>query len=287
MTTGAEAQAPVHPVQARRRGAAAGERYGGEHRPRRRIPPGAVRGPPVPRGVGRRAFCPDPLPPATLPAPLLCSHPSVPAWGDRPEGFLICPPGPDQTGSVTIPFTDAPRRISPPRNSPMPSLPPLGLAELRRLARALEGRPCGCPVKFGLKVCQLAGRPCVDGCDCPRWPGKPCRHVKGLWHKVPRSDWIAVKEWAAILLALDPAQYAGRPPDARPARVLSRQARVEVLIERQRAGLDLWNSGDVFRCDMEAELKVALLSVRDDGSAGRLANGACSAEQALAMGGRE
>lgn len=131
------------------------------------------------------------------------------------------------------------------------SIPPPTISQL---AVALEIPDCGCPDRFR-KICA-----CHHECDCPRFPGEPCIHIRAANHD------FSIDAWIALLLTVNRRAFALRPAPRRCSAVLSRQARVAIYQERRAAGLSLFHQADAWQgqpaSDSEEELQVETLGER-------------------------
>jgi hypothetical protein len=138
--------------------------------------------------------------------------------------------------------------------------------------------PAGCLERRDTGRCWCRKLPCRHAkghCECPRIPGPPCRHVQATDHG------LSVAEWAELLLALLPADYREPPPPAAGSSVLTRQARVALRVNRQRAGQALWHADDLTARKVRQDLEDATgdLAIR----AGRLRNGAVNPQETLTI----
>lgn len=109
--------------------------------------------------------------------------------------------------------------------SAIPSAKP-SVPDLRALLARLEVPPCNCPVAW------------VESEDGPTL--LPCAHVRAAL-----DHGLSLAEWAELLAAGDPKEYADRPPADEPTRTVSQAARVRVYARRVRAGRAIWHPGDL------------------------------------------
>lgn len=88
---------------------------------------------------------------------------------------------------------------------------------------------------------------CAEHCPCcrgecdhpPAFFQPPCHHILAL-----RNLEITDDQFACLITSANARQYRERPLAPEPAHVLTREARVEVLAERQENKLSLWHHDD-------------------------------------------
>jgi hypothetical protein len=112
---------------------------------------------------------------------------------------------------------------------------------LVRLLRRLEipDKPCKCS-----RVIKCTSENCVElaetgKCDCSDRIAPACPHI------LKRDHNFSLKKWAELLTRWKYKDYHERPVPSAPAKVLSRQARVDVLAKRRKNGESLWHPGDL------------------------------------------
>lgn len=96
--------------------------------------------------------------------------------------------------------------------------------ELSSYIRRLEIPDCGCPcapLDCGCEL-RLAGKPC----DCPVVLPPPCEHILSRQCSMPLETWVS------LLNLVYPRQYTEPPLPDEPHEVMSKTARVEIMVRR-------------------------------------------------------
>lgn len=117
----------------------------------------------------------------------------------------------------------------------------LSRQQLARLVLLLDSPDCGCKVNR-VPLCVNALRPCAErkkngSCSCPDYI-KPCEHI--LSKRLTLTD----DEWAELLYAAFPKEYAPKLSEPDPVIAMDRETRVTALFLRQRKKQRLWSAND-------------------------------------------
>ncbi len=156
---------------------------------------------------------------------------------------------PRQRGTQAVASAEEPPVVSARRESyHFPNCPGKGCdcrERVRRMLDALDLPNCQCPLTWACTEVEI-----IVGCDWTgpitetekRWTLQQCEHVLAAW---PHT--LSVKDWATLLLMLQPAGYAEPKKLPAPALVLRREARVAIYTERAACKQQLYHPADLWR----------------------------------------
>lgn len=145
----------------------------------------------------------------------------------------------------------------------------MNATQAKNLVEALEIPDCDCVVIWG-KACR-----CKGACDHPEVIlSPPCSHILAREHN------LSMGRWAELLNTEQPEEYVEPPADS-PIDTVLHQDRVAAYEERARAARRLFNNADFW--NKYKDIQAGGISVKEDGSPGRLRNGIPNPNQLLAI----